>query len=247
MTGGINLVQQIESSDRIPKLSLPPTAMFLGLSANLIILLNCLIICLGIVGQPPDAPGILPSVLALTTAGIAILVIFILFIMIAFLAKMNLWHSAALGWVLTEYSEDPQIESVMKRIAVLPFRKARIGFPLAVLSFVIAIASVIFVRVHFIDQPISTLDGLNVVGVVCSIIVIGLEFMNFRNEKMYNGMTYEDLRVQVEQKASKQVVPEDITEHLPDEDKSSAQIWFFIVGILLAIPWSIAVILLMQL
>jgi len=167
--------------------------------------------------------------------------------MIAFLAKMNLWHSAALGWALTEYSEDPQIESVMKRIAVLPFRKARIGFPLAILSFVIAIASVIFVRIHFIDQPIGTLDGLNVIGVVCCIIVIGLEFMNFRNEKMYNEMTYEDLRLQVEQKANKQFVPEDISEHLPDEDKSSAQIWFLIVGILLAIQWSIAAILLMQL
>ena len=241
------MVEQTKSSDRIPELTLPRTAMFLGLSANLVILMSCLIIGLGVVGQPPDAPGILPSIFALTTAGIALSVIFILFLMIAFIAKLNLWQSSALGWVLTEYSEESQIESVLKRIAVKPFRKARIGLPLTLLSFVIAIASVIFVRIHFSDQPIGTLDSLSFVGVVCSIIIIGLEFMNFRNEKMYSAMTYEDLRLQAEQKATKQFVPEDISEHLLNEDKTSPRIWFLIVGILLAIPWGSAVILLMQL
>ena len=221
--------------------------MFLGLSVNLIILLSCLTICLGIVGQPPDAPGILPSVFALTSAGIALSTIFILFIMVAFIAKLNLWQSGALGWTLTEYSEDSQIETDMKKIAVRPFRNARIGFPLALLGFVIALLSVITVRVHFINQPINTLDGLNTAGVVCSIIIIGLEYMNYKNEEMYNRMEYKDLVSHAEQKGITQFVPEGISELLQDEDQSSERKLFLLAGILLAIPWGIATILLTQL
>jgi hypothetical protein len=241
------LAPQIESSDRVPKITLPRMALFLEFAATLTIVLSLLNLCLGKVGQPPDSQGFLPTVFAIVTAFIAIALVIILFLMIAFLAKLHLWHSAALGWVLKRYSEDSQIESILKRTAAMPFRRAKAGLPLCLLCFAMALTSTIIVRIHFINQSINALDGLNFIGVVCAIIIVGIELMNLSNERRYGEMTYTDLKSQAERAGINHIVPEDISEQLAIEDGLSIRSRFLLAGILLVVPWCLAAYFLMQL
>jgi len=56
------------------KLTLPCTASYRGLAAVLTITLDVLIMGLGVIGQPPDTPGVLPVLFAIAAAVIGLLV-----------------------------------------------------------------------------------------------------------------------------------------------------------------------------
>lgn len=229
------------------KLTLPRTASYRGLAAVLTITLDVLIMGLGVIGQPPDTPGVLPVLFAIAAAVIGLLVAYAMIFMIAFLLKLNLWHSAAIGWALSGLSNGSSDMAIVRKLAILPFRRARIGLPLSMLTIVVTVLSGILLRFHFWESAIGALDGLSLIGVLVATTIVIMEMMHLRAEKKYSSMPDADLKSIVEHEAVYQLVPADITAQLAIIDDSPNKSILLVVGILLTILWICTSILLIQL
>ena len=229
------------------KLTLPRTALYCRLAAVLTIALNVLIISLGVTGQPPDTLGVLPVVFAIAASVIGLFVAYGMIFMIAFLGKLNLWRSAAIGWALSGLPNGSSDMAIVRNLAILPFRRARIGLPLSILTIVVTVSSGILIRFHFWESAIGAQDGLSLIGVLVATTIVIMEMMHLRAEKKYSTMSDVDLKAIIEQEAIYQLVPADVTEQLAVTGNLLNRSTFLVVGILLTIVWIITSVLLIQL
>jgi hypothetical protein len=229
------------------KLTLPCTASYLGLAAVLTVALDVLIISLGVTGQPPDTPGVLPVLFAFAAAVVGLILALEMILMIAFLGKLNLWRSAAIGWALSGLPNGSSNMAIVRKLAILPFRRARIGLPLSMLTIVVTVLSGILIRFRFWESAIGPLDGLSLIGVLVAATIVIMEIMHLRAEKKYSSMSEADLKSTVEHEAVYQLVPADITAQLAIIGDSPNRSILLVVSILLTILWICIGILLIQL
>ncbi len=146
---------------------------YLETCVHLTILYSIFILGLVVVGPPSTESGLLSALLGAATICLGMVLTIALLLWMAVSARMTTWVSVAIAIVAQTEKNGPDWDDRIKRIALLPGERARVGVPRVITSLIVTLVTTLVASLSQSNTETATVFLLvGFIGIGCSALIV---------------------------------------------------------------------------